>query len=246
MRILVVAPEVGLNVVQDILAAARGNEMVLLHGTVPVREVVSTIRGGGYDVIHFATHGRPHALAMSDTEMESELLVDALERGGVGCVVFNACHSIDLAVAVYSAGVSKVIGWAGKTPDAMAIRFAQAFYQHLDLSGGDVNRSFESARETVEREFAGEQPPLLLNGRLSRLEAEVRALSAQRGPAPLPPAWVLALLFLGLVLDAALSMGDLRRQLGVPAEVAAASRAVILFCAVLFVLLWVRRAWAAR
>jgi len=186
MRILIVAPEGGLDTVGELYEAAGGNRPEFLTGTVTVREVQGHIASGAYDAVHFAGHGTREALQMSDGYLDMEQLESALsaaDRTGhpVKIVVLNACASIRNAVAIYGiavGGPSFVIGWRqAELPDRYAKEFAMRFWQAMRYDNEDVHQAFDSAVYALRALDPTAEVPLLLNGRIDDLRNAMRALT---------------------------------------------------------------------
>jgi CHAT domain-containing protein len=203
MRLLIVAPNVGLQAVQEVLAAVEGSQATVLHGTVSAREVLNRIATGGYQVVHFATHGDRHVLQASDGLVPDDLLEQALRASGsVQLVVLNACASVHTAAQIYHAGVPQVIAWRDAVEDRVAGWWAGIFYRHLSLSH-EPWEAYHGAVEALQKHHPGQEIPIWLNGRLAQLEREVAAL--RRGLAV--PAWVAAAQAIGwLVLLVTLAL----------------------------------------
>lgn len=193
MRVLVVAPKSDLDNQSDWIGRIQGHNLTVLNNTVTVRETLACIASGQYQVIHFAGHGECTALQMSDGLIPDHLLEDALRAAGkVELVILSACESIHLGARLYMAGVPRVLSWRVDVIDEAAIEWSRVFYSALQLSG-DIWDAQLSASEAVRR--LNFEPPIFLNGRMSKLEAEVKQLrrERERGVSGLP-AWTFALL----------------------------------------------------
>lgn len=84
----------------------------------------------------------------------------------VRLVVFNTCHSIDLARYLVGKGVvDMAIGIEGKIPDDYAVRFATTFYRQL-AEGRSVLTAFELAGIHVGDLDASARPQLLRAARV--------------------------------------------------------------------------------
>lgn len=205
MRVLVVAPtQADINTQADWIGTIQGHELTVLNRFVTVREVLGHIAGGAYQVIHFATHGCTTALTMSDGEIPNHLLEDALRAAGrIELVVLGACESIHLGAHLYMAGVPRVLSWRVRVDDRAAIEWSRVFYQALGLSG-DIWEAQQSASEAVRR--LSFEPPIFLNGRMSKLEAEVTNLR-KRNQAGGLPRWAFGVLVAyGVLLAGILAM----------------------------------------
>lgn len=190
------APNVGLEMLAEIIEAVQGNRVELLRGTVAGRELIERIRHDRFYGLHWAAHGTQDGLSASDGELFVDLLADALRDTGVEFVFLNACRSICAAVAVHEAGVAYAIGWRDGIDDQVAQAFAVTFYGAWRLSH-DVHGAFATARRFLSRFHADQEPPLLLDGINAQLRSEITYLRDPRyARVPRRMLWALA----GLVL----------------------------------------------
>lgn len=192
MSTLVVAPASNINNLADWVASANGRQLTVLNGMVSVREVLAAIASGRYRIIHFATHGCETALTVSDGEIPDHLLEDALRHAGhVELVIIGACSSIPVGARLYMAGVPRVLSWRTEVDDRAAVEWAKTFYSSLGMSG-DIWDAQVTAGEAVRR--LGYEPPIFLNGRMAKLEAELSEMRRTRVAGV--PRWLLAVLAL--------------------------------------------------
>lgn len=196
MNVLVVAPDMALQNVEDWVAAAQGLRLTVLNRHVSVREVLERIASGCFEVVHFATDGQRNALGMSDGLIPGPMLEDALaSAGNVELVILGACKSVLIGAAIYRAGVPRVLSWRDAVDDKVAVAWAKAFYSSLHMNGG-VGRIWDASQTAAEvvRDM-GAEPPIYLNGRLVILEAEVRRLQGkQRTQIAGVPVWLAVVL----------------------------------------------------
>ncbi len=190
LSVLVLAPRKELSNLVDWVSAANGRKLTVLHGMVTVREALSHIASGSYSIIHFATDGCPTALEMSDGIIPDHLLEDALRAAGhIDLVVLNACSTVHIAAQLYMAGVPRVLGWRVDVRDTVAGEWARVFYSSLAMSN-DIWDAKVTAEEAVKQ--AGFEPPIFLNGRLAKLEAQVQEM--HRNQIAGAPKWLLPVL----------------------------------------------------
>lgn len=182
-RVLIIAPEMGLEVHDEVYQAASGFAPRILHGTVTRAQALDQIASGKYDVIHFATHGQEHVLRLSDGVLEEEMLEHAVRRAAsVKLIFLNACRSAHTAVEVYNhSDVSFSIGWPVDVADDAALAWARLFYEALQIDPADVRRAADVANDSLTRSHRIDpnQLPLVLNGRALALLEENRRLRAQ-------------------------------------------------------------------
>lgn len=198
MRVIVVAPDMQLANVEDWVSSASGNEITVLNRTVVVREVLNCIANGRFQIIHFATHGSHDALAMSDGLIPARSLEDALRAAGsVEMVILGSCRSVGVGAVLYHGGVPRVLSWRDDVNDQIAGLWAREFYQSLRMSG-DLFDATQTAGEAVRRE--GAEPPIYLNGRMVKLEAQIKDLQQPRGIAGVPTWLFVALCGYGVAM----------------------------------------------
>lgn len=189
MDILIIAPSLGIENVNDWVASASGNKITVLNGTVTIREALSHIASGKYQIVHFATHGCVSALTMSDGAIDIHLIEDAFRAAGnVECVILSACASVAIGAAIYRGGVPRVLAWRADVEDKIAGIWAKTFYASIQM-GRSIWDAARTAAEVIEN--LGAEPPIFLNGRLSQMQAELQELRS-RGKSL--PKWLLHLL----------------------------------------------------
>lgn len=179
MRILLVAPDSDLAVLAELIAAAGENQPTILHGNIGHRELLASLRGSVYDIIHFAGHGQTMRLTLSDGELSTEMLISSLDNQKRPNLIFlNACKSLSAAAQLYRHGANYVIGWRDDVSDTVAGEFAVAFYNTLKLNA-HPHRAFDIARRMMTEFHPGAEQPVILNGRMLSLEDEIAKLRSQ-------------------------------------------------------------------
>lgn len=180
MRILIVAPNSDLQNLAELIAAAGESQPTILHQTVTNRELLNTLRGGQYQIVHFAGHGERMELELNDGPLSVDMLSSAIQEGTQPMLMFfNSCASLPAAAHMHSYGVGYVIGWRQEDlSDDPAGSFAVTFYNTLRLNGFDVHRAFATATEGMHRHYPGYEEPVLINGRMAVLLKEMDALRA--------------------------------------------------------------------
>lgn len=122
-------------------------------------------------VVHFVGHGEERQMVLV---RDRDPLVDMMQlhpgqaevlfrnfSARVRLVVFNTCHSIELARHLVEKGVvDMAIGIEGKIPDDHAVRFAATFYRQM-AEGRSVQTAFELAGIHVGDLDASAHPRLL-------------------------------------------------------------------------------------
>jgi hypothetical protein len=180
MRILIVAPDGDLQNLAELIEAVGENIATPLRGTVTARELLQRLRSEQFDAVHFAGHGESMELGLSDGPLSIELLSSAIQEGThPRLMFFNACASLPAAASLHGYGVGYTIGWRqDEVPDNAASSFAVTFYNSLRLNGGNVRRAFDSAIDMMRRHFPETEEPIIINGRMAALLAEVVELRA--------------------------------------------------------------------
>ncbi len=178
MRILIVAPDSDLGNLAELVEAAGENMPTVLRGTVTGRELLQRLRSERYDVVHFAGHGTSMELGLTDGLLSVELLSSAIQEGMQPVLMFfNACASLPQAAQLHGYGVGYTIGWRQeRLLDQAAGAFAVTFYNSLRLNGGDIRRGFDAALDGLRRHYPEVEEPIIVNGRMAALLAEVVAL----------------------------------------------------------------------
>lgn len=179
-RILIISPEVGLTVQEEIVNAASGFAPKILAGTVTRQRALEEIASGRYDIIHIITHGREHVLKMSDGIIEEDMLEHAVCTANNARVLFlNACRSAHASTAVYNkTNVAYSIGWPGDVDNQLAFTWARLFFEALHMAPADVKRAVEVANEAVVKSYhiSADELPLVLNGRTRAVVEENKRL----------------------------------------------------------------------
>ena len=104
-----------------------------------------------YDIVHFAGHADVGGLAfMGEGGGEVELPYNALagmlrNQKTLGCVVLNACHSME---PLNEAFAPLVVGMISEIDDDAAIAFATGFYDAVAV-GADADRAFEEGQTSM-------------------------------------------------------------------------------------------------
>jgi len=176
VKTLIIAPECELDVVADIIAAVGGDNLVnIVRGHVGMEDVLRAIELHKPEALHFAGHGDHAELMLSDGPLNVGVLQRALSdmnHDRPRLAFLNACYTARTAAMIYDAGVDYVIGWVGDVPDNVAKTFATTFYASLRYNH-DPELSFQTAEATILRIYGNDYVPLLLNGRISKLERRV-------------------------------------------------------------------------
>lgn len=212
-RILIIAPDVGLDTKEEIINIASGFEPTILWGTVTRQRALVEIASGKYDIIHFATHGKEHVLKMSDGIIEGDLLEHAIGKAeNVRALFLNACRSMHTSAEVYNAThINYSIGWPSDVGNDVAQTWARLFFEALRIDPTSVKKAAEIANDAIVKSYHvdSDELPVVLNGRVNTILEENRRLQAELARAGMVrvPTWMVvanALLIIALLLLAAL------------------------------------------
>lgn len=130
MRVLIVAPEQpGLHTIPEVRAVQAWHYTSTLNGKVTLEDVVQTCLATAFDTIHFATHGGPEGLQLSDGELLTPSDVARIARmHDTPEIFFNACNTAGLAARVVREGPQYAISALNDLPDDDAWKFPYAYY----------------------------------------------------------------------------------------------------------------------
>ncbi len=198
-RVLIISPDMGLDVQDEIINAASGFAPKILANTVTRQRALEEIQSGKYYIVHFITHGREHVLQMTDGIIEEELLEHAVcTANNVKVLFLNACRSAHAATTVYNnTNVAYSIGWPDDVENRVALTWARLFFEALRMAPEDIKRAVTTANEAVVKSYRidPDQLPLVLNGRARQLVEEnerLRRELARTGIVRLPMWMVVA------------------------------------------------------
>lgn len=175
-RVLIICPDLGLNVQEEIVNSASGFAPKILAGTVTRQRALEEIHSGRYDIIHIITHGREHVLQMTDGIIEEDMLEHAVcTANNIKLVFLNACRSAHAATAIYNrTNVAYSIGWPGDVTDKVALTWARLFFEALRMSPNDLKAAVRTANEAVVKSYriSSDELPLVMNGRARQMMEE--------------------------------------------------------------------------
>lgn len=175
-RVLIISPDMGLDVQDEIINAASGFAPKILAGTVTRQRALEEIASGRYDVIHFITHGKEHVLEVSDGIIEEDMLEHAVcTANNVKVLFLNACRSAHAATTVYNnTNVAYSIGWPDDVENRVALTWARLFFEALRMAPEDIKRAVTTANEAVVKSYRidPDRLPLVLNGRAHQMMEE--------------------------------------------------------------------------
>ncbi len=179
-RVLIISPEVGLEVKEEITQAASGFAPKILSGTVTRQRALEEIASGRYDIIHIITHGREHVLQMTDGIIEEDMLEHAVcTANNVRVLFLNACRSAHAVTSIYNrTNVAYSIGWSYDVSNLVALTWARLFFEALRMTPNDIGKAAQTANEAVVKSYhiSADELPLVLNGRTRKVVEENKHL----------------------------------------------------------------------
>lgn len=153
--------------IQDHLLEGKEREKYIFSPKIGVRptRLDRVILGKGDEIspyiLHFSTHAsKSEGLIMANEKMERECvpfsiledyITELIQNPGcdMSCVIFNCCHSFDLAQSI-SPKIEYVMGTKGAIPDDACVAFSRTFYACL-FDGDSIQDAYLSAKKAVRR-----------------------------------------------------------------------------------------------
>jgi hypothetical protein len=132
VRILIVAPNLeGVDAIPEVRRIQTWHDCSILYGTVTVDDVFRACQEKTYDVIHFASHGGPVGVQLSNgIILTSEDIAQAVRLRETKGVFLNACNTGRIASYVVRHGAIWAISSEINLPDEQAWKLAAAYYGH--------------------------------------------------------------------------------------------------------------------
>ena len=132
MRVLVVAPDQpGINAIPEVRRIQSIHDCALLYGVVTAEDVFRACQEKAFDVLHFAAHGGPEGVGLSNGGMlTAEDIAQMLRLRETSGVFFNSCNTGRLAAYCARHGTQWAISSEIELLDAEAWKMAAAFYSH--------------------------------------------------------------------------------------------------------------------
>lgn len=130
MRVLIVAPDQpGINTIPEVRLIQAWHHTSTLNGRVTSEDIFRACQDTAFDVIHFATHGGPDGVLLSDGEVFSaEDVAQVARLRETGEVFFNACETGSIAAYVVSHGVRTAISAEREVEETQAWKLPAAYY----------------------------------------------------------------------------------------------------------------------
>ena len=129
---MIVAPDlVGVEAINEVRRVQQWHDVVTLYGTVTADDIYRAVQEKAFDVLHFATHGGPEGVLLSDgVTLPAEDIAQFLRLRETAGVFFSACNTGRLAAYCVRHGARWAISSEIDLADADAWKLAAAFYSH--------------------------------------------------------------------------------------------------------------------
>lgn len=130
MRVLIIAPDQpGINSVPEVRLIQAWHHTSTLNARVTSEDIFRACQDTAFDIIHFATHGGPEGILLSDNELFSaEDIAQVARLRETKEVFFNACSTSKVAAYVVSHGVRTAITATIDFGDFHAWKLPAAYY----------------------------------------------------------------------------------------------------------------------
>lgn len=130
MRVLIVAPDQpGLNTIREVRLIQTWHHTSTLNGLVTAEDVFRACQETPFDIIHFATHGGPEGVLLSEgTILTAEDIAQVARLKETPELFFNACNTGRLASYTVRHGVRTAICAEIDIVDSGAWKLPLAFY----------------------------------------------------------------------------------------------------------------------
>lgn len=131
MKILIVAPSLGgVDAVGEVRRISQYHDVVTLYGTVTADDVYRAVQEKPFDALHFATHGGPDGVQLSDGILDAETIAQFLRLRESKGLFLSSCDTGKIAAYAVQHGAVWAISSEVELPDADAWKLAAAFYSH--------------------------------------------------------------------------------------------------------------------
>lgn len=132
MRILVISPDVnGIDSIVEVRRLQMWHDISILNGTVTIEDVYRACQEKAFDVLHFASHGGPDGVMLSNgVLLTTEDIAQALRLRETKGLFLSACQTGRVGSYAVSHGAQWAISSEVDLPDETAWKLAAAFYGH--------------------------------------------------------------------------------------------------------------------
>ena len=133
VRVLIVsADSPGIDSVREVRFIQGIHHTSLLHGTVTEADIFAVCRDTAFDIIHFASHGGPEGVQLSNGEiMDANSIATVARLRETEGLIFNSCEAAVLANYAVRHGVRWALSADGVLENDDAWKLPAAFYGAL-------------------------------------------------------------------------------------------------------------------
>jgi hypothetical protein len=132
VRVLIVAPDSPhIDSIVEVRRIQTWHDCSVLYGTVTVEDIFRLCQEKAFDVLHFAAHGGPDGIQLSNNVvLTDEDIAQAVRLRETKGVFLNSCRTGRIASYVVRHGATWAISSEIDLPDNVAWKLASAFYGH--------------------------------------------------------------------------------------------------------------------
>lgn len=169
--LLFVAPNSNLDTKDEFMRIVSGYTPTPVVGMISRDSLSLGLKSIAADAVHFAGHGGKSVLELSDGLIDASDLLSMLDQQRHAKFVFlNTCNSLSIGTTIHNGLHIPIIAHDAEINDPAAIRFAERYYREYKRTG-DVQKSFDAAKETLLRLFPSQAViPQLINGDMGTRE----------------------------------------------------------------------------
>ena len=159
-RVLLIVPEIGLDVIPEIDSIFDNDFLIQPIQTVVTRErIMQVIRNREFDIIHFAGHADKDGLQISNNEkIEAPTLVQIARSVKASLVFLNGCETTEIGQVLVDEHVPAAICTLRRVEGMVARETAQVFYKALAQTG-DIRAAYNMSKPPIKGGYT-----LLTNG----------------------------------------------------------------------------------
>lgn len=145
MRILIIAPSIGLNSAIEVDTIAPAHDTDIVSDNVTQVRLMQRSARQHYDILHFLAHGDAHGVQLSDGVMAAEDIARLAKHTKARMVFLNACSSTIPGQYLVDVGIPTVIVHNRDVTDDEALQVAGYFYNELAVNNGDMKSAYSVA-----------------------------------------------------------------------------------------------------
>ena len=129
---MVISPDAaGIDSIVEVRRLQMGHDISILNGTVTIDDVYRACQEKAFDVLHFAAHGGPDGIMLSNgVLLTTSDIAQALRLRETKGLFLSACQTGRIGAYAVSHGAQWAISSEIMLPDETAWKLAAAFYGH--------------------------------------------------------------------------------------------------------------------